>query len=382
MLRRFLPVALLLLCIPLTASAKQVSTWDFTQGQMPGDWQTKGWTSAVLTTKGFEIHTTAAGSMGRLMDLPHPVDVIQITASTPREIAGLLLWHVPGTPPDVIYQLPITLQPGSSGTDFVDLTVADVWPRRPDLIGFAFPAGANMTLERVELVGFSVWEKLWNNVRSFWIFDTFNATSINFLWGPILRSAPITREALFSSPPPQGWSANRVLYTFLALGSFLLWLWYWRGGLDPRRALLFFLSLCAGLWLFYDFRMGAEFFSYAAWDVRTYLTQAPEQRKFRQFQNFFTAVEQSLPVLTASPTYGFLCPDGLPLASRLQYFTYPSITAGNATLPRPANWLIFRRDDVRVDERNRLWKGDAMLAEGGTILKRFDDTSFLYGKAP
>ncbi|MEK7218721.1 MAG: hypothetical protein AAB728_04620, partial [Patescibacteria group bacterium] len=279
MIRRLLPVALLLLLLlPASAAAMRTETWDFTGESIPGEWQMKGWTDARSTQQGFRISTTADGSMARLTAFPHAVDVIRITASAPQDARGLLLWHEPDRPPDEVFQLPLILPAGSSRVDHVDLTVYGVWKGRPDLIGFAFPAGTDVTLETMEFLGFSPLEKLLYNWKSFWTFDTFNASSINFLWGPILRSAPVSRAALFDAPPPQGWSANRVFYAVLAAGGFLLWLWrrYGKGG--RRRALLLFLALTGGLWLFYDLRMGAEFFWYAKWDYDTYFSRPREER--------------------------------------------------------------------------------------------------------
>ncbi|MFA6039339.1 MAG: hypothetical protein WCV62_01255 [Candidatus Peribacteraceae bacterium] len=384
MIRRFLPVTLLLLALPVSAVAMQSSLWDFSGGSMPGQWQMKGWTGAQPTEQGIRINTAAEGSMARLTDFPHPVDIIQIRTSAPREVSGLLLWHEPGTPENNVYQLPLAFQAGSSTVNHVDLTIYPAWKRHPDLLGFAFPAGTDITVETMDFYGYNAFERMGNAWKSFWTFDTFNASAINFLWGPILRSAPVSRAALFDAPPPQGWSANRLFYGVLLIGGLLLWLWQWRSKRENarRRALLLFLALAGSLWLFYDVRMGAEFLSYAKWDYDTYFTRAPEEREFRRFENFYRAVDLSLPALTASSTYGFLCPPGFPFPSRVRYFTYPSIPVETDALPRPATWLVFRRNDVRVDGQGRLLEGDKVIAEGGGILQQFDETSFLYGTTP
>jgi len=214
--------------------------------------------------------------------------------------------------------------------------------------------------------------------KSFWIFDGFHPTSINFLWGPVLRSTPITQAALFYNPPPQGWSVNRVFYALLVLaGGTALFLRFFRRW-NSRAALLLFLAVAAALWLFFDARMGAELFTYATTANRGYLQKPPGDRTYGTFGEFYDAVDVSLPLLTSEPTYEFLAPGNIPLESRIRYFTYPSLPVRPDSSERPKTWIVLRRPDVAVDSEGRLVVGGTAVTEGGNVIHMFENGSFLY----
>lgn len=382
--RRFLLLFFLLL-LPAGAGAVRISPWDFRENNIPGDWQMAKTLSVTPSPEGLRVRTAGDdGYMIRTTDAKHRTELLRLITTAEKDTDVILLFHRLKTPPQDILQLPIRIPAGKDVTTDTDLSVYPEWDGWPDGVGLAFRKGTELTLVQLQFVGFTPVEKLVNAWHSFWTFDSFTASAINFLWGPVIRFTPVTQESLFAIAPPQGWSANRFFYAILGgAGAVLLWLYLRRGRYDKafaRRLLLTFCLLSAALWLFYDLRMSAEYVSYALTDVRDYLTRPLGQRRYRAFNNYYDAIEQSAPILMLQPVYGFLYPSGTPLPTRIQYRTYPSIPAPNpASGSGITTWFVFGRPDVTVDAEGTLRAGETVLARGGKILRTFDDSSFLYG---
>jgi protein-S-isoprenylcysteine O-methyltransferase Ste14 len=380
-LRRTLLLALALcLLAPIAAHAESVTTWDFSNKNIPGQWDVGGWSAATPEEGGLHVSSRTDGAMMRAPDVPGGIDAVRFSFSAAAPQSALFLWHPHTLPAGQFYQVPLTVPAGHPSTADLDLTTVQGWDRGSDKVGIALPAGADLTIRRIDLVTWSPADKLAFAWNSFWTFDFFGATSINFLWGPIIRFAPVTQDALFSTPPPQGWSADRVFLALLAIAAVAALLLRFVQKWSRRRALLLFFGIGAGLWLFFDLRMGAEFLTHAVQDVQTQFLPPAGKRTYRTFENFYDAITVSVPALTKHPTYGFLYPKGAPLESRVRYLTYPSLPVGSSA-PEAKNvkaWLIFRRSDVRVDDKGNLTEGGMVLASGGKVTQRFDETSFLY----
>ncbi|MDD4319001.1 MAG: hypothetical protein PHW10_01615 [Candidatus Peribacteraceae bacterium] len=380
-LRRIVVTAAVLFA-PVSVFAARTDTWDFTGSKVPGSWDGRGWTSATPTEQGLHIITGDGGNMTRPTEWTEPVDAIRLVFGAREGVDGYFVWHRRDAGPTDFLQIPFRIDPGNPSVVTLDPASAGQWDPLADVIGISLPANTEVTLQEMSFSRPDAAEKITGAWKSFWMFDTFKNTSVNFLWGPVLRFSPTDAASLFGNGPPMGWSANRVFYAVLAAGGTLLF--FLRGTLrrrfGARGPFLAFAVLSGALWIVYDLRMGAEFFSYALDDVRTYFSQPATARRFRSFDTFYADVALGKDLLQRDPAYAFLFPEGSPLPTRARYLTYPSIpiTADEGVQESAKTWLVFRRPDVTVGNDNVLRQDGKELARGGGVVRRFDDTSFIY----
>lgn len=374
-----------LLALPIAGHAAQVTTWDFRDAHVPGQWDIRNWKQVQPTSAGLSIHTNADGAMIRAVDdIPYAVNAVrlQYTHATPTQAA--LIWHTPSRPDDQSLLIPFQIKDASGGTISLSLDFLSSSERIPDQVGIALPAGVDLTLQKIEFVRWSLPEEIVAGWKSFWIFDQFRAYSINFLWGPILLTDPdpSALSTLFQQQPPLGWSANSLFYALLGVAALALLILWWR--LRDRHklpsALLLFLCVFSVVWLVYDLRMGLEILHYAQTDYTSSIATPVGQRTFRDYGNFYDIIAQSEPLLTQQPRYVFLSPPRTSFLSILRYFTYPSMPlADNENTTGIKNWLIYDRPDISVTASGTLLSnGTTVLATSGSVIKRFDSTSFLY----
>ena len=366
-----------LLLVPSFACARQAVTWDFTNGNVPGNWDIRGWSAAPTPeADGLHIVTSKDGGMLRTLDAGFGVDMVRVTFARGGNFQASFIWNVPNDSQDTIYQLPFMAEESRPDVQ-LDLGSAQGWTRFATRVGLYLPAGTDIFLKSIELSGGTPAEKIFNGWKSFWTFEYFGNTSINFLWGPILRFTPLY-TTVFDSNPPQGWSVNRVFYALLILAAIALAIAVIIKKYSMRRATQLFFIITFGLWIFYDLRMGLQFLSFVKSDEQ-YVTGATDQ--FRVYENFYAALKKSVPSLQKYPTYVFLYPKGSSVASRVAYFAYPSRpVAENDDTTGVKTWFVFRRPDVTIDADGRLIRngGSKVFAIGGKIIKQFDATSFLY----
>lgn len=371
------------LLLPSSACAMQQTMWDFRDSQTAGEWQIQGLGSVVPTPQGVHITAEKNGFMLRDLNTGRRIDGVRIVAQARQETEGLMLWHKRGTAPNEVVQLSFLLRPGIIDQVSEDLSVYGDWDPHADRFGIALPAGADVTIQTITFFTMNPLEKLSGAWQTFWTFDSFSASSINFLWGPIVRFIPADASSIFGSGPPHGWSGNRILYGLLVLVGAGAYGWArLRRKKSPSadaRALALFASVALGLWIFSDLRMGLEILNYARSDLHTTLAPKPGARTFRAFGNFYDAVDRSVPTLQQQPTYGVLLAEGAPLRSRLQYFTYPSIPVDPPVGSGTKLWFVYGRPDVTVDDAGNLQlRSGTVFASKGRILERFDESSFLY----
>ncbi|MFA6523180.1 MAG: hypothetical protein WCS85_02325 [Candidatus Peribacteraceae bacterium] len=371
----------LFLLLPASAWAMQSTVWDFTRKQVPGDWLVTGWSSVTPTDQGLHIQPDTDGNMVRQIDLPYPVDTIRIIVTSRTNAESTFLWHRRNSPEGELIQLPIGIGTGDESVITEDLRRYPEWDPRAEGIGIGLPKGADVTIIRIELISWSPAEKLAAAWKSFWTFDSFNATTINFLWGPILNFSPLN-VGTFAYQPPRGWSANRLFYALLIVaGAVAMARWIMQRRTGRRagsRALRLFLSCTLGLWIFYDVRMGAEFLRNATGDIRNYVFAAPGSKVLGGYGNFYDAIQQSLPLLRTQDTYVAILPERASLLGRMQYLTYPSLPAQTENYLKERVWFVYRRPDILVQDGSLQSRDGTVLAKGGSIVKRFDESSFIF----
>ncbi len=370
---------------PAPTQAKEVTTWDLTKDFQPAEWSNQGLT-LTPTAEGLNVQAVQQGAVIRKITTPLKSDSITITFSKGQNADMLLLWHRTDEPGDGLVQLPFSIGPDAPPqTATFDMHRFLEWDPNADVLGIAFAAGTNVTIESITFTRYSALEKLLTAWKSFWTFDQMKVYSINFLWGPLLITYPEGLPTLFDGMPPQGMSINRFYYIAILVAGLITALWTWwkkrkNSFVELKKPLLVFGGIVALLWVSYDIRMGSELLSYSVHDYQTYISKPAGEKVLRGYLNFYDALEQSLPSLKAHPRYVFLTVDGTPLPKITRYMAYPSrpIEADETIGPDVKYWFVFMRDDISVNEKGELTINGQVSSRPGKILKRFDDTSFLF----
>ncbi|MDD5751647.1 MAG: hypothetical protein PHS73_03975, partial [Candidatus Peribacteraceae bacterium] len=290
-----------LFCIPFLAHAEESTVLDFSSSREQQEWNMRKLTHVSAASEGVRIQTTTQGTLLRPIALPHSTDVIEILYTSPRGGSFSLLWQRPGGG-DAYSQLPFTLAPAAEPRPLIIMpSMTGNWTAHPGAIGFSFPEGTDITLRTMTLRGWSPTEKLAENVKCFWTFDTIAPHSINYFWGPLLCSTPVARKALYEHAPPIAHSGMRFIYTLLGLGLAVLGWHAWRRGLPRKHVLLHALLLVCLLWAALDIRMGAELLRNWTVDVRLYVRESAGARVFRSLLFFPDFAEAVRPIVNDQP---------------------------------------------------------------------------------
>lgn len=386
-------LSLFLLATP-AAEARDTFEWNFLDANIPGRIEITGWTKAEPTQAGLHIQTERAGHMTRATNFPHPVESVAITLGPGSSSEAVLLWHVRGSPEGDLVQLPFVIQ-GSSSREVIRLGVSHYpqWDPLADRLGFALSADSDITIRSIEFSRWNILEKATEAFRSFWIFDVFRPYSINFLWGPLLTFNPVSRDHLFLSVPPMGWSANRFLYLVIVLAGMICWAWWMmrkntiasgtvgldRHALAGRAALKRFLAVLAALWIFYDLRMGLEFLNYYRRDYVEFVAANPHTRTFRERGGFNDFADLVAPLVRDRDRYIFLSIMRWPYLGAIRYLTYPSIPTDPAQQDTGVDtWVVYRRTDMDVNDAGMLLVEGEPVAGPGDVLLDFEPGSFVY----
>jgi hypothetical protein len=377
------------LCLFQTAHAEEITPWNFLGG-LPQKAQTiqRSDNSVELqTTKGgLYIATPQDGYIiwtGHPLEGPAEVITIRIQASRPAKAA--LLWEAPNGPENQLVQLAFDVPPSTQMQD-IDIVVAGYpqWDWHTDKFGIAFPAGSEATVEEIRFRHWPFYERVIERWKSFWTFDEFRPYSINFLWGPLLAGNGPQREALFKTLPPSAPSVTRGIYgLFIVAGiaAYLIGRTQWR----RAKTIGWMTLLFAVVWLAFAFRMDAEILSYAVHDLKTWtFTEPLSAKRMRNYEDVHATVFAMAPELQQHDSFAMLVPYREVYFQMLRYYAYPSVI-----LPEPATWsgatawAVLDRDDVWVDDQNRLRLGKdpataQILTPPGHVAVPFKKSSFLF----
>ncbi|MDD5026130.1 MAG: hypothetical protein PHH13_02010 [Candidatus Peribacteraceae bacterium] len=378
---------LFLLTLPLPAAAMQSEVWNFIGGSGPGDWEVRDLSQQPIpTTEGLRILTTSEGLIARPNTISFPIDALRIETLTANDMEIVFAWLNPSIAQNSYLQLPFLIKADSMPrTTSVDLTTISEWPGRSQRLGFAFPKGTDLLIRRVEFLHWNPFEKLLEAIKSFWTFDTLNVHSVNFVWGPLLTFTPIARMQMANTDPPIAYSANAVFYVLAAFAALCCFLLARRGTtMRPRPLVLFFL-IVAGLWVFYDLRMGAEILSYARTDWQSYVMAKPGNRSFRIFQNFYDVLETVRPDLQKTPSYLFVGPRGENFfLATARYETYPSLPQPLPQEPitESSLALVYGRPDAGIDEEGHFVVDGKIVAGSASVIRTFPNFGLLLELKP
>lgn len=386
MLSRLSFISLTLFLIPSFASAADQTEWIFLGGQAPGQWNVMNTFTAEATSDGVYLKANDDGTFLQQIDLDHPIDVVRVTAAAGKPTDMVILWQAKGQAEGSLGQLRFTLDgTGQPEEHAFDLNAIPYWDRYTDVIGIGLPKDAEVYLQKISVEGFNPIERVEEAVKTFWTFDDFASYSINFLWGPLITFSPVAREQLFQNQPPHAQSANRYFFFVLALAAIMIgahrYLTRVKG--SNWNHLFIFTCVFAGLWLFYDLRMGMEYFHYAKEDFQQYILQEPKDQTFRGYLDFYRVAELAAPTLKESNDYVTLMPPQTPFGSILRYMTYPKMPLReNEDTEKADLFIVFMRPDVQIDDQDRLVIGEQILSRPGDIVATYSDSSFLFRARP
>jgi len=377
---------LLLLTLPPPAAAMQSEVWNFLEGAISGEWEVRDLSQQpILTEKGLQVLTSSEGLITRMSSVPFPIDAMRIETLTAYDMEIVFAWLNPSIAQGSYLQLPFLIKADvSPRITSVDLTTISEWPGRSERLGFAFPKGTDLLIRRVEFLHWNPFEKLLEAIKSFWTFDTLNVHSVNFVWGPLLTFTPIARMQMANTDPPIAYSANAVFYILAALVALCCFFLARRQTTKGKPLALFFLAI-AGLWIFYDLRMGAEILAYARTDWRSYITAKPEDRTFRFFGNFYDVLEAARPNLQKVPSYLFVGPKGENLyLAAARYETYPSLPQPLPQEPiiEPTLALTYGRPQAGIDDEGRFVVDGKIVAGSASVIRTFPNFGLLLELKP
>lgn len=366
-------VGFFFIALPVAADAETVTTWDLTEGFAQQGWQANTNLQMTQTANGIRLQPQQAeATLRRTVNITHNIDVLRLYYSTPKEIEIKALWSNLESGVNS-YLSPILLE-ATTNTKIIeiDYTRFETWHAHPTSLGFWLPLGADVTIEKMELVGWNPIEKLGALVRGLWHFDNIQPYSVNFLWGPRMSFHPVQTKQMFWTQPPGTKSANWLMYGTLGIGAVYIWL--------RKKRWHNFALLIACLWVLYDVRMGAEFLSYTYDDYQTYHSQEVGTRTFRDRRYFNDLASVVAPVVQNHDKFIFVTENRWPYLGLIRYYTYPSIPThpfdGNANV-YPI-WIVYRRPDITMNSQGQLVSSQQILSPPGQMLHEFEPGSFIF----
>ncbi len=378
--RRLLPFAALffLTLVPL-AHAEETDVWDFRSGtNMPKGAQSL--TRVEVTAEGIEIETATDGYLYWDTPFLRPVDVLSLRVSNPKDIDAVLLWHSDKYPGQQV-QRAIHI-PGKPGIQVVNMVPGEdnAWMWNTDQLGLGFPAQTDIVLESMVWRRYSFTEKMQTAWRSFWTPDEFRAYSINFLWGPLLATNPVSLDTLFQTLPPPSWSVDRIFYAVMGIAILIGLLFYaFDRSTGKRIAWIIVGSTFLFCWLLFDARMGYEIMQYGMDDYRTFIAPPIAEKTFRTHEHLYSLAEEMLPTLQSYDSYVLFAPEGSPAYSVLRYQSYPSIPLRPDQERRDTKlWVILERPDIRMEKNHLVNQKGEILSTTGSVIRTFDTDTFLF----
>lgn len=360
------------------------------RGQVPVDISVMDGWQAQSTPNGLHIVAPVAGRilLKNPSTLPIHAVFVQAAVRVPQEAE--LLWNKRSAPNGTYVKLPITLKPNERqiATLPIDTSAYKQWDTRPDILGLTLPGGSEIYLQGIELLSFTLLERLQAVWQSFWRFDDFGGYSINFIWGPMLTTTPVGVLTLFTSLPPRGVSAVWIGYIFLALTACSCWVWtrltrkrsvrtWWR----YHPATIVLLGVLTTFWIGLDLRMGAELLSYAWHDYRTYLAPRSGPPVLRTFGDLHDVVNRAVTALGPAPRFGLITLPQSAVQPIVRYRALPALMTEDLQAP-VTDWLVIARPDVAVNASGMLTIEGQPALGPGRIVERFTEQSFLYTLVP
>ena len=374
---RILTATIGVLLMPLPCFAEDVTSYSFLGADVPGRIEASSALNATPLNDGLHINAVGLGKLTFEVYPDHEYNVISITYVARDVVEPALLWHRRDAPEDELIVAPIVMA-SSDTTNTVDFDVSryDQWDERADVIGISFQPGSNLVVKSIDLRGYSLVEQLGSAWQTFWTFDRFRPSGINFVWGPLLTFSPVARAQLFYNIPPVALSANWFFYGVIILITLGALVWT---SVRPRSYAFssVILITIASLWVIYDVRMGSEFFSYLSRDYRTYWSKPIGERTLREREFFYDFAQATGEALSAYDSYVFVADQRWPYLGLMRYYSYPSIPVepGNSDAPV---WVVYNRPDIVVNDNGQIVLAVGISSPPGRVVHTFAPGTFIF----
>lgn len=381
-MKRFATIAVVAMALlsAAPAFAMDAVTWDFT-ASIPDGIAPKNLTTVEASNEGIYVQTSTDG----LLQLPAPgirADALRMVVTNIDTKNAAFVWQTRELNPGEYFQEYLRLPIGNERTMNVPLNLTSEWDPDATTIALAFPAGSEVLIHSMEWRSYSFGEKLLNGFVSFWTPDSFTLYSINFLWGPLIGTTPEARAELFATLPPKAWSATRLFYGALALAAAGAAAYAWNKP-DRRAAFLGALAIAgAAAWILFDARMTQEIVSYAAHDWGTYVLAEEDERVLRTHANLYDVIADIKELLGDDGSYALIAQEGTPFFANVRYALYPAVPLPGVAGTDAKTWIVLASPNVRVEGESLVRTDGTVLVPRGAIVKRFDDSTFLFRAIP
>lgn len=361
------------------AHALESTAWDF-RGQIPVNLTAQGITTTESTAEGLFIRTDTDGFLV-LPTLTQRADTVTLTVTNLNTPKVALIWRTETLREGEYYQQNVTVPVGLSQSVSVALNNVPEWDSSASTLGLAFPTGSELLLETIEWHAYSPLEKLSNGMKSFWTTDRFTLYSINFLWGPLIATTPEGRAMLYDGFPPTAWSAMRIVYGIAVL-AMIIGAATCRILSRSRKTFLVILTMTVSvLWIVLDLRMSQEIFSYIRDDWQTYVLPPADQKTLRTHATLYNVLAEVRRLLGDDNHYVLLAQEGTPFFANVRYALYPAVPVPPAEARASTAWIILGNTHLSVAS-GALLRDGVVLSPRGTLVQRFDESSFFYRSLP
>ena len=363
-----------------SAFAMQEQVFSLAKNEVNTSWTAYNDLSAVSEDDGVTMSAKQTGVFLATVKIePTAQTAIVTTTSTKDQTINFVWVKGKNVESGQWYRMQLTVRAGHSVTTAIALHTLDGWANDADFIGIELPEGTALKLENIRLVHASGLEQLQEAFLSFWTFDTYRPYSINFGWGPQIAATTPERLTMFDSLPPHALSATYLLYgVMIAAFLIVLLVAYTIVSVQTRRRFLVtgLLSVLAVSWIVMDARMGSEFLSWMWKDYHQYIAAPVETRTFRDRGRFYDFAEFVTPLVADRQHYVFFAEVPWPYLGNIGYITYPALPSDK--LDANDTWVVYHRDDIRQNATGELESGGQVVSGPGTILGRFDSSSFVF----
>lgn len=371
--------SLVIVLLPSGGYAATVEQWNFLGSQVGPEWRVKGQSETKAEVGGLHIIAKSDTRIFREIRHRNPIDGIAITYRAAETLEAALVWHAADMEENAVTKLSFMMDASATPvTVKIDARWFPEWDPHPITLGIEVPKGSDIQIQSIDLLHWTLWDRMKNSLRSYWTFDTFSPYSINFVWGPVFSENPIATEQLFLELPPHGVFANVVWYLLLLTLVIFAFLWKKIRAWSTLPRLLLLIA-CGSLWILSDLRMGTELLFSAVRDLEHHWYEPEEFRTFRERADFPIFLSHVLPLLEDRGRYIFLTQYPYPLLGIMRYKTYPAAPVGpEAAAEGLDTWVIYARPDMGVNDAMQLTKDGEAVTSPGTILYEKGPGNFVF----
>ncbi len=257
-------------------------------------------------------------------------------------------------------------------TYWVKLTTSPGWHGSIEQFGLTFSGRPGwIEIEVIEIGPFSPLQYLSDQWREFWINQDLHPGTINSLSSPLLFGKPLVNWLSYIS----------------ALILFLGALFYLKASKNRKAKVAATVGLLLlVLWLIYDMRETYSQYQTADNIYLSYVRPPIEARSFPALGDFYRFVEFARSKIPEEAVFELLPRQNWPFDCRLKYFLYPRKVDSEdiqnyfkGSLPK--YYLVYKTPSIiykPLSGRLLTRDGNTVFAEKGSLIGRYDASSFIY----